>query len=143
MYSNLSLYYLEQLGIKPWIKRDEGQLEKKKQLVVLLDDSLSSKARFLLDKILDFISLDKHDKPLILTEKADAATLKRCNRYDALVVLNFRKAHSVNIIEELKGQSSPRLSLIDMSSPDDLLSHPVDKKKVFQQLLKVKDLISA
>jgi len=56
MYSNLNLYYLQQLGITPWISKDTIQQDSVK-LAVLVRSTASTKAQAFVKRVLSFLHL--------------------------------------------------------------------------------------
>lgn len=132
MYSNLNLYYLEQLGIKPWVTRQSTQpglnpLNESKPMIVFIDSALSPKARNLMRQMLAFIG-KSHEQ---FNEVSDTESLLS-SLSKSSVVINFTK------------QSKPEKAneWINCPHPEFLLSHPKEKKSALLELMKLKAVIS-
>ena len=127
MYSNLTLYYLNQLGITPWVvKSRAGEAEGVAKLAVLLPESISDKAQVLLKRMLDFVGL-----PYLLIHKTKEYTHRDNPLWLAVLVLG---------LDELTLQvKCPVFSSMD---PDFLLENPLCKKQVLHVLSSVKEQIS-
>ncbi len=133
MYSNLSLYYLNQLGIRPWIKRTEV-LEDRLKLFVFSPSNLSIKATILLNQMIKYIHLDSNE--LILIPIQDSASLS-----DYRHQIDQKNPLAVLVIGINPSQLNLNCPMVLCDSPDDLLQHPTHKKKVFQELSYLNQII--
>jgi len=151
MYSNLTLYYLNQLGIRPWIKKDspialsmQQYIAKQEviKLIVFVSANLSAKAQLLLNRMLVCINLQDHELISINVPEIDpVASLQKQwqSRLQnvaplAILVLGLNAA---DLLAHLK-VTCPVLRSMD---PDYLLDNPVDKKKVLQDLNYINELL--
>ena len=134
MYSNLSLYYLEQMGIKPWIQRQGEERKKGVYLIILLSHKPANKARVLLDKILAYTGFDKKNIITLYSENKDISPLKQLGSGETTVLLNFCTSQDSWALEHLKETKDKPLAEISSMEPEALLTHPMEKKSLFKQL---------
>lgn len=144
MYSNLSLYYLNQLGIRPWVKRvnaEKTQSAKQKslKLLVLVSSNLSNKGKSLLTQMLAYLGLAEQDLNIIAIHEQDSfghdnAQIKQ---YDPLVTLIL----GLNT-HQLAQEDSLEASVVHSIDPDYLIMNPVEKGKIFKTLHYIKQIIS-
>lgn len=136
MYSNLTLYYLNQIGIRPWIKREvQEQLQEKPnsvKLAVFVSSTLSTKARSLLQQMIRYLNLNEDELTVIPTQKDEL------NRYASLkpfATLVFGLSQEQLLAKE----QTPVFNTLDL---DYLLSNPREKRTVFKVLSEIKQLVS-
>lgn len=70
MYNNLTLYYLKQMGVRPWIKKEEvlpsnQPLVASKKLLIFSLPNLSIKAQILLQQIVTYLDLPTSELEVI------------------------------------------------------------------------------
>ncbi len=135
MYSNLNLYYLNQMGIRPWIKRTEV-LEDRVKLFVFSPSNLSIKATTLLNQMIKYIHLDSHE--LILIPVQDSGSLSHYKHQ-----IDQKKPSAILVIGIIPAQLNLNCPVVTCDSPDDLLQHPAHKKKVFKELSYLNQIIAA
>jgi DNA polymerase III psi subunit len=126
MYNEINLYYLNQIGITPWVSANSlknnlvADEPKAVTLLVLTPDALSQKERNLLDHILLFLGLAE-DKVV---------------RHAMSNGVPPQLLPSAMVSFGLVSQSEHTIT--DLPSLADLLTHPIIKKKTFNQLLPLK-----
>ncbi len=138
MYSDLSLYYLGQIGITPWIMRDVQEVSlsnERHKLVILKKAKYSDKAQILLKRMLAFINCDEND---VLIIDVDKSPLKgeQFNNQSPVAVLGF--GLDVNQYLCDAPLDCPILSSVD---PQALIENPSSKKKIFKDLMYINELI--
>lgn len=146
MYSNTALYYLNQLGIRPWIKRTSLLFKEDNQtqqecfkLLVFISSTLSAKAKSLLQQMMACINLEQHELSIIPVEARDFSSQNSAQWQNqipaAILVLGLNESP---LLQELHF-SCPVFSSID---PEHLINHPVDKKIIFKDLNTINQLLS-
>lgn len=135
MYSNTTLYYLQQMGIRPWIKKQSTTAKQEAlKLLVFVPSTLSTKAKSLVQQMMFYINLREQEVAIILVNKTDLlGSLIGQKNPLAILILglnNHQLSSNVNC---------PVLTSID---PDDLITQPSDKRKVLQDLHYIKQLVS-
>ncbi|MDR3442362.1 MAG: DNA polymerase III subunit psi [Legionella sp.] len=146
MYSNTTLYYLNQLGIRPWIKRtsllfkEDNQAQQEYfKLLVFISSTLSAKAKSLLQQMMTCINLEQHELSIIPVEERDFSSQNSAQWHNqtpaAILVLGLNESP---LLQEVHF-SCPVLSSID---PDHLINHPADKKIIFKDLNTINQLLS-
>lgn len=123
MHSNLSLYYLNQMGITPWVSRDIRPAYK---LIIIRDKVLNDKASSLLQHIINSLPVPKTELKLMDPEEFKSSNINHNTLILSLVDSNIPEGDF-----SFKGFSL-----------DFLLKNPVYKKKVFVQLNEIKRLIA-
>lgn len=151
MYSNLSLYYLNQLGIKPWINKEAyyhsvQQKEEFEQqtvkLVVFSSSNIDGKVGLLLKRMIAYLAIDEENLLSIKLDKQETSNVQQADWYSLLqkqipqVILAF----GVNPADLIAGLQM-NCPLITSLAPEYLLSHPSDKKKVLHDLLTIKQIL--
>ncbi|USQ12877.1 DNA polymerase III subunit psi [Legionella lytica] len=136
MYSNLTLYYLNQIGIRPWIKREvQEQLQEKPNSVkvaVFVSSTLSTKARSLLQQMIRYLNLNEDELTVIPTQKEE---LHRYASLTPFATLVFGLSQEQLLAKE----QTPVFNTLDL---DYLLSNPKEKRTVFKVLSEIKQLVS-
>lgn len=146
MYSNTALYYLNQLGIRPWIKqtsllfKEDNQTQQECfKLLVFISSTLSAKAKSLLQQMMACINLEQHELSIIPVESRDFSSQNSAQWQNqspvAIWVLGLNESP---LLQELHF-SCPVFSSID---PDQLINHPADKKIIFKDLNTINQLLS-
>ncbi|MFA6303408.1 MAG: DNA polymerase III subunit psi [Legionella sp.] len=123
MYSESTLYYLNQIGIRPWIRKNVHQT----QLLVLVPSQQSQKAQKLMQNMLEFLGLPKNE--IMLLSATDTQKLE----LDSLKVVWSLGAE---VVEGLKNYP-----IVLSCDPEFLLDNPAQKKGVLGELLQVKQLL--
>lgn len=144
MYSNTTLYYLNRMGIRPWIMRDlpksvEDRVIKQEtfKLLVFIASNLSIKAQSLLKQMLAYINLAEQELTIISVQENDSFSdynnrIKQKNPLAILVLgLNQRNAQT---------HLSSDCPVFISADPEYLLVHPVEKRKVFNELNSIRQL---
>lgn len=146
MYSDLNLYYLNQIGITPWITKENNysvlnNTQAKKQLshklVVLTKSHYGTKAKILVKRILAFINLDQHEL-LILQVEDNASEIRgdQLNNISPLAILALG-LKAEDIVTEVN-LNCPMVSSVDL---DYVIDNPFEKKKIFKDLSYINELI--
>ncbi|MFI4955451.1 MAG: DNA polymerase III subunit psi [Gammaproteobacteria bacterium] len=147
MYNERSLYYLNQLGITPWITRGQGasclgEAQNTLKLVVFSLSNQSKKAQILLKRMMAFVALDESELLMICVDNINPETahLKMHQVVLAnatpLAVLTLG-VDTTHLAQELNLQC-PILSNFNL---DHLLHNPAEKRKVFNDLLSVLNFV--
>ena len=150
MFSDLNIYYLNQMGITPWITKENSvsslnTIAAKKQesvkLVVLVPSNLCPKAQSLVTRIMACINLEHHEI-LMLDIEIDDVKLGSSQGWYAqlehqtpLAILNL----SVKTDLLLNCFECPVLTSLN---PRDLLINPADKKKTLKDLHAINKLLA-
>lgn len=136
MYSNLTLYYLNQIGIRPWIKREvQEQLQEKPNSVkvaVFVSSTLSTKARSLLQQMIRYLNLNEDELTVIPTQKEELPRYASLTPFATLVF-------GLSQEQLLAKEQTPVFNTLDL---DYLLSNPREKRTVFKVLSEIKQLVS-
>ena len=150
MYSNLTLYYLNQMGIVPWVTREsyahfigsEKSTELSRvKLLILLPLNPSHKAQALFKQIINFINLPEAD--LLKLHVVEEEVLFNKQLLDAKIILDTSLvAWSLGLKKELFLASNLNCTVIHSDSIDHLLQHPQAKKKMFADLSFIKKQLS-
>lgn len=129
MYNKLTLYYLHQLGIRPWIQKKSISPVHVDCTLLVITSVLHAKATSLLKRMLHFLAIPSHDVRLM--------TIEEFNN-------NIPKPKPSAVL--FLGGADP----IQFNCPvwigppvDALLANPVAKKRVFLDLNDLKTWISA
>jgi DNA polymerase III psi subunit len=130
MYSNLTLYYLEQMGITPWVdkknyKSTTNETDKSISLLVMTP-KLNGKEQHLLNNILSFLGLQ--EEQLVHLQTANGTQQREIQ---AVFTLFF----GLNL------QQTPTITAADSLSY--LLSNPLAKKKLFSKLVLLKEQLAS
>lgn len=130
MYSNLNLYYLMQMGITPWVNKNDPvpsiDLSKKSTSLLVVTPKLTSKEQHLLNNVCSFLGVP-NDK-LIHHETDDIQYLTE--RYNASFSLLFGFDQEQTPIK------------VRAESLSNLLANPLAKKKLFNDLLLLKEQLA-
>lgn len=146
MFSNLSLYYLKQIGITPWIIRrndpvvtnqEESPEDKIIKLVVVVSSTLNAKAKSLLKYILTFINLND-DELLIINESANSENDRsNLGSQSPLAVLALGSSFANTMNESTF--NCPIFSSMDLNH---YIANPTDKKRIFKDLMQINNLLA-
>ncbi|MFT4058252.1 MAG: DNA polymerase III subunit psi [Legionella sp.] len=145
MYSDASLYYLNHLGIRPWIKRESTLVLQENnnivtsetlKLLVFTSTNLSEKGLALLRQMLAYLHLSESElKVISVTEQGVLATNEvQCAA--AILIFGLNKNNFLNDI------NSNGL-IVRSLDPDYLISYPGAKKNVFHDLNLMKQFFKA
>jgi hypothetical protein len=144
MYSNVTLYYLNQMGIRPWIKRNDSSAVHEKgdttkydaiKLLVFISSRLSTKAQLLLQQMLAYINLCEQELSIIPVQEKDSL-INYTSRIEqqapaAILVLGLNKnqfLHDMNL----------NCLVLHSIDPEHLIANPAEKKNVFKHLNSIK-----
>lgn len=137
MYSNLTLYYLNQMGITPWINKEprsnlvlQSNESTVYQLVVLTSTPLNDKMRTLFHQMISYVNLQHEDVYIMTVGKQDGVQwgeqlLEKTGR----ALLSFGPSINDLNLPYPKFHSVPLEYLLD---------NPSSKKEVFQVLSHLK-----
>lgn len=137
MYSNQTLYYLNQIGIRPWIKREStvsqttDSLDALK-LIVFISAHLSGRALSLLKQMLAYLNVPEHELTIISTSDQGLDNTLSHQKTQAVLLLGVALNNNVNF-------DCPVLTSMD---PDYLITHPAEKKNAFKDLCHLKQLLT-
>lgn len=134
MYSNLALYYLDQLGIKPLILKSHNAIQASKQLVVLVANEPSDKAQVLLGRLLQYIGVARDEYLLVNAFSADCV-------HEKLKVINPVAVLALGLETSSFQELSINCPLIHGHALEDLLLQPMFKKKIFMTLQPLKNTL--
>lgn len=124
MYSERTLYYLDQLGIQPWIKREtSAQLHK---ILLLEPDLEDDREKVLYKNILFFIKQILKDDELII--------IKNIKDFPQKESLHDSNQKIIVFGEKLSKKNHLSCKLCDLNPLKSLLSNFQNKKTVFQKL---------
>lgn len=140
MYSDLTLYYLNQLGITPWIIKENFVDVPNKDLIKLVvlvhsNTNKSKKAQSLLKRMMAFINLDD-DELLILNIGANDSNEPNSTSWHT----QLEKKSPLAILslgcntETLLSDFNLSCPVLTSKDPEHLLSNPSAKKSVFCDL---------
>ena len=138
MYTDTTLYYLNQIGIRPWIRRSLADTAKQEtiKLLVFRSATLTTKSQSLLQQMLHYINLPESDFSIISIQEGDSP-----NNYHAKIKQKAPLAIWVLGLEAIN-QDNLHCPVITSINPDHLIKNPSDKRKAFQELHYMKQLIS-
>lgn len=145
MYSNLTLYYLNQMGICPWINKENSleSIEKSStvcplKLVVLVSNELKGKAESLFKHMMTYLNIINDELLIIKIKEEDSnqwiSSVEKIRPQAILALGPDLKNKFVNL-------NLPYPALQSLA-PEYLLNHPSYKKNAFQDLAQLKKLIS-
>lgn len=130
MYNNLDLYYLEHMGIIPWIKKDKPT-HNPVRFIILLTDESSSKAQSLFKQILSYINISE-ESLLIIKLKDDIKLASQLENYRPMALLSL----GAKI-----GDLHLNYPVQEAASLDYLLKNPSYKKELLQKINLLKAFI--
>ncbi|KTD50781.1 DNA polymerase III subunit psi [Legionella quateirensis] len=142
MYTNLTLYYLKQLGITPWVHKEtclvlEPPALKSKQaspsLIVIKQPHLSKKAEVLLKKMIAY--LDLNETEVLVSETPQEYSFSENNSPKVIWVLGLEYS-------ELFHTTQCHCPVLSGVSPEHLLHNPLEKREVFKVLHSIKALVN-
>lgn len=138
MYTPLTLYYLNQIGIRPWIKRNNTERELTTQdakLFVLFPEHLSSKAKNLLKQMMNYVNLEQSALVLIPLQNTQLNEYAfKMKQQNPLAILTW----GFNSLEQSEDFNCP---ILMCDAPDSLLQNPLKKKEIFKVLSDLNQLI--
>lgn len=144
MYSNTTLYYLNQIGIRPWVMRDRSISEvdcaiqqEKFKLLVFIASNLSIKAQSLLKQMMAYINLCEQELAIIPVQENESFSNynSHIKQKKPLAILFLGPNHRNE--ETYLNSDCPVFVSTD---PEYLLVHPVEKRKVFNELSSIRQL---
>lgn len=131
MYSNQSLYYLEQLGITPWVRRSFS-LQYSPQLLIFIPEVLPLSAKKLLDNLLDFLDLKTQEFRIIPINKQTPWQDSEGNQKIALIF-------GESLLKFLQFEAKAKIVSPDLVL---LIQQPLEKKALLTPLMQLKQSIS-
>ncbi|MGC1182205.1 DNA polymerase III subunit psi [Legionella sp.] len=157
MYSDKTLYYLNQMGIRAWIKRPNSlsllqlatakQIEESKKgslrggvkLQVFISSNLSIKAQSLLAQMMAYLNLQEHELNIIPVQENEPLS-----NYDAKIEQQTPLAILVLGLDHYQFVTSVNTDCLVVNSidPNYLIANPAEKRKVFKDLHYLMQLVS-
>ncbi|KTD82273.1 hypothetical protein [Legionella waltersii] len=141
MYDNLSLYYLNKMGIIPWINRAKPSKtspicdSKIEKMFVIMPSQCNTKSKYLLKQIESFVDLDENRvEHITYNDQILSLVVDGYLNRMLLGVLCFDSNTSLS--EKLKPFVDQNLLFIDLES---LISFPKMKKQAFADLVQFKE----
>ncbi len=137
MYSNLNLYYLNLMGIKPWLNKNNLNPNKTNievKLLILTSSNLSIKEKTLLQQIIHFLALEnEHYKHVELQN--GILSDERALESKCILILgdDSELNHSV-----IKTCITTKV-FFKSNSLNELINNPLLKKKLFKLLVSLKE----
>lgn len=133
MFNNLQLYYLQQIGITPWVDKNYAYsiVPKNEEAIkcLIITPKLTSKECSLLENILLHINYAEHDLKHIELDELGSITLP----VKAQLIISF------GFSKELLHANKDNSKLVVFPSLHDLLQSSLFKKDLFHQLNAVVD----
>lgn len=132
MYTDLSIYYLNQLGITPWVTKEtalslasKADMERLKlhKLIVIKPHKTTSQACLLIEKFCSFVNLRPSEIHLIDEEQFDINTLILELNMPILVLGSEQYSQGVNTA-----------NVFYTLDPDYVLANPSSKRQVLEHL---------
>ena len=152
MFSNLTLYYLNQLGIAPWINKESSLklLNKSNKvesnllkLVVLVSSDLSNKAQVLFNHMMAYINVENDELLIIKILTQDLADNKNRQWFTQIEKNTPRAVFALGFnANDLFADSNSTYPIVQSFTPEYLLDNPSYKKKVLHDLHALKGLLS-
>ena len=128
MYTEQNLYYLNQMGIEPWVLKTTGP----RLLVLVAEELHSDKERKLLQAILHFINLSQAEVLIksITTLNTEVSQFENSSLIAVLLLTD-------------DNEQDKKISCPCFKSPSlkKLLDHPKAKKQLLIELIKIKQLL--
>lgn len=139
MYNQLDLYYLKQMGIQPWVKKNAVSPIKKTVFLVVSPVKQNKKSHLLFNALLKFLR-DTENNNLtveVMTENdcEIPQIVSQARKKGAAAILSF----GMNFGEQIDKADidCPVISAFDL---DYVINNPREKKMLYQQLLAIKAL---
>jgi hypothetical protein len=126
MYSDRTKYYLETMGIQPWVRRNAT-----KQLAVLVSRNITPLAKVLFQKMLDYLALPSEIILLIPVEEQSKNSPLQFS-HPLKQILIFGQSLTKKLAE------SCSLPVVVTICPQILIQDPLQKKQVFLDLCRLK-----
>ena len=142
MYSNLTLYYLKQLGITPWVHKerylrlDDQAIETKQaspSLIIFKQPHLSKKAEILLNKMIAY--LDLNETELLVSETPQEYSFSENNSPKVIWVLGVENS-------DLFHSTQCQCPVFSGVSPEHVLRNPMQKREILKVLHSIKKLVN-
>jgi len=138
MYCNLTLYYLEKIGITPWIDRGTTPCKNAKKLLILLEKNPENKELSLLKRILFFLNIDDDNYVILSGERGGMDEIKDTYFLAALV---FSKEDNRVWLQQRLSHIDVRNQIFTISPAAELIRTPILKKEIFMQLNRVRSVL--
>lgn len=137
---SLKSYYLHQMGITEWVRRDLKPLNQK-ILVIVVEGGLSEKENSFLEKMLHSIELMPKDYFMVHpTEMNHESFQASLIRYKPKAILKLEGASKPSAVINHTGMSIPIISSLH---PAIALTRPIEKKQIYTDLRKLISQLSA
>ncbi|CAM2874501.1 DNA polymerase III subunit psi [Legionella worsleiensis] len=143
MYSTLNLYYLNQLGITPWINNEiiapvtSDSAEIKHQniplVIIMKQPQLSKKAEILLNKMIAYLNLG--DSDVFITENLQHSSFVKNDSPKAVLSLGIESSALVDTM-------MLKCPFLFAPSPEQLISNPLEKREILKVLNSIKLLVN-
>lgn len=135
MYSKKSLYYLNQLGIRPWIQRSDslsmfqGEAPQKEifQLVVVLSSTLSVKAQSLCNQLIVYFNFSRRVLEVLV--------FKDCEFSDQFPIkIEPKNPKAILVLGGGVHHLDCDCPVVHSMDPEYLVANPEEKRNAFKQL---------
>ncbi|MDI1352332.1 MAG: DNA polymerase III subunit psi [bacterium] len=143
MFNNLTLYYLNQMGIIPWVDKEGAKTTNVDPIAVkliLITSKMSNKTQIFFNRVLDYLNLAEKDLSMItLGENNKEAQKQIINTMitkaipQAVLILGLNK--------DLLTPHNVQCPIISVSNPEYFMDNPTAKKSLFQELQYIKNLV--
>ena len=136
MYSNLNLYYLNQIGITPWVSRaSEPKATTSAQLLVITERLLNLKEQTLLNNIIFFLGLLENDWIHLQIDPSGSKQelMKNLSQFESDDLLSF------GVDQEFFTDLKLTKSVVQAAPLNLLLSHAPTKKELLNYLIPLKN----
>lgn len=126
MYNSLHLYYLQQLGISPWLKVKAKNPHK---LLIVLNSPSNPKATNLFERLRIAIALSENEVSVVFVDEVMSDETKRhLNRLNPELVLDL------GVSTEEMQRFKWACPVLKSYSPEFLLNNPLQKKVLFDAI---------
>lgn len=142
MYSNITLYYLNQLGITPWISKENHSVlfnsAQRTPKLIIFTGLLHAKAESLLRKMI--VCMDINEEQLEIVQIQD--NISSNNQW-------FQEKNPIALwalgikLSDYLSEQLIHCPVINSLSPEHLIDYPSDKRKVLNDLYSLKSLFSS
>ncbi|CEG56795.1 DNA polymerase III subunit psi [Legionella fallonii] len=134
MYSNLTLYYLNQIGITPWVNKelipnliDQPNETSTHPIIVLISTELSDKMRSLFNQMMDYIDITQ-DEVLVVAVREQELENKLLDKAPQALLSLGPNVNDLNL----------PYPIFQGLALEYLLDNPLSKREVFQVLTRLR-----